>query len=201
MKKRAILAIAALFALGACSKKEEKKSDTPAPVKPAAMKKGPAKVAPKKVEKKVAPKVVVKKLEEGFKKIPNIKGFIAKVPAHAIANGLGGAAGFHSKDESFDLILREVKGDELKKDFKSAVKDAKAILFKKMVKKEKTKDGWVLIWNMENMNDKTKKASPVMFSFEVRRVIEGKTYKCYGGILKEKGIADCVAACQSIKKG
>src|SRR5688500_12339340 len=42
-----------------------------------------------------------------WKDVPNINGFAADVPAGAEPNGLGGAAGFHTADDSFDLTWME----------------------------------------------------------------------------------------------
>ncbi|MBU1238205.1 hypothetical protein KKF84_17210 [Myxococcota bacterium] len=202
MKNLFCFAIILAVGLTGCKDKKKEEAAPKDPVKAPVM--APAKkVLPKKDVKKVV-KVAPKKVElagPGFKKIPNINGLVADVPAVAVPNGIGGAAGFHSKDNSFSFTLREIKGAAQKETFKKAKKDIKAMFFKKMIKAKKTKDGWVFIYHMKNPNEKTSKKIPVIFSFEIKRTIEGKVYKCYGGIEVEKGMDDVIKACNSIKKG
>jgi len=192
-----------ILALGLVGCKDKKK-DEAAP-------KGPEKAPAVAPVKKVVPKKEVKKIEKvtpkkvdlagpGFKKIPNIQGLVADVPAGAIPNGIGGAAGFHSKDNSFSFMLREITGAALKQTFKKAKKDIKAVFFKKMIKAKRTKDGWIFIYHMKNPNEKTSKKIPVIFSFEIKRKIGDKVYKCYGGIEVEKGMDEVIKSCLSIKK-
>jgi hypothetical protein len=203
MKK--LITLIAVFALFVgCKKKEEEKKEVKAPKKVASkkvVKKVVAKKgnpAAKKVAVKAVAKIKVAALEAGFKKIPNINGFSVKVPANAKPNGIGGAAGFHTADDSFSFVLMEIKvPKEMKKTMKDAKKDASAYFFKKWVSSKATKDGWILVYHSQKLKD----GKPVgtLYSFEVRRKLNNKIYKCYGSIKNEKGIADCLTACNSIK--
>jgi hypothetical protein len=140
---------------------------------------------------------------DGFVAIPNINGMKAKVPDGVKPNGVGGAAGFHSEDDSFGFVLQEVSADRLGKSIDDVKTETEEIMFKKWIKADKTDDGWVLTYEAPKMNfdgDEPKEVG-VVYSFEVRRKIGDKTYKCYGGISKAEGLDAVVEACNSIKAG
>lgn len=141
------------------------------------------------------------KSADGFTKVPNINGISAKVPANATPNGIGGAAGFHSDDDSFGFMLNEVTADALSKSFEDAKKGTEEILFKKWVTSEKTDSGWVLTHEapkVELDGDEMKEVGSV-FAFEVRTKVGDKTYKCYGSVAKEENLAAVVEACKTLK--
>ena len=140
---------------------------------------------------------------DGFLAIPNISGMKVKVPDGAKPNGVGGAAGFHTDDDSFGFTLMEVSADRQGKSMDDVKKETEEILFKKWIKSEATDDGWVLTYEAPKMNfdgDEPKEVG-VVYSFEVRRKIGDKTFKCYGGIAKADGLDAVVDACKSIKAG
>lgn len=138
---------------------------------------------------------------DGFVAVPNVSGLKAKVPEGAKPNGVGGAAGFHTDDDSFGFTLMEVTGDAAGKSMEDVKTETEEILFKKWIKSEKKDDGWVLTYESPKMNfdgDEPKEEG-VVYSFEVRRKIGDKTYKCYGGIAKAEGLDAVVDACNSVK--
>ncbi|MBV1862557.1 MAG: hypothetical protein KUG77_29310 [Nannocystaceae bacterium] len=140
---------------------------------------------------------------DGFVAIPNISGMKVKVPEGVKPNGVGGAAGFHTEDDSFQFVLQEVKGDAASTTFDQAKAGAEEFLFKKWIKSDKTDDGWVLTYETPKMDlsgDEAKEVG-VMYSFEVRRKVGETTLKCYGSITKAEGLDAVVGACNSIKAG
>ncbi len=140
---------------------------------------------------------------DGFVAIPNISGMKVKVPEGAKPNGVGGAAGFHSDDDSFQFMLEEVKGDALGKDFDAAKAANEEFLFKKWIKSDKTDDGWVFTYEIPKLDLSGEEAKEVgtLYAFTVRRKIGDKTYKCSGSIAKADGLDAVVNACNSIKAG
>ncbi len=140
---------------------------------------------------------------DGFTKVPNVNGIKAKVPEGVKPNGVGGAAGFHTDDDSFRFTLMEVKGDAMSKSMEDVKKETEEFLFKKWIKEEKTDDGWVLTYESPKMDlsgDEAKEVG-VMYSFEIRKKVGDKTYKCYGAIPKQDGLGAVVDACKSLKAG
>ncbi|MGH1346336.1 MAG: hypothetical protein ACRBN8_32515 [Nannocystales bacterium] len=140
---------------------------------------------------------------DGFVAIPNINGMKVKVPEGVKPNGVGGAAGFHTDDDSFQFTLQEIKGEAAGTTFDQAKASAEEFLFKKWIKSDKTDDGWVLTYESPKMDlsgDEAKEVG-VMYSFEVRRKVGETTLKCYGAISKADGLDAVVGACNSIKAG
>ena len=138
---------------------------------------------------------------DGFVAVPNVSGIKAKVPAGAKPNGVGGAAGFHTEDDSFGFTLMEVSAERQGKSMEDVKTETEEFLFKKWIKEEKTEDGWVLTHEAPKMNfdgDEPKEEG-VVYSFEVRRKIGDKTYKCYGGIAKAEGLDAVVETCKGLK--
>jgi len=140
--------------------------------------------------------------EDGnWKEIPNISGFVAEVPPDAIANDVGGAAGFHTDNNSFDLTFMETAPEEAAKDRDTVKKDAEQVLFKKWIKSEPTPDGWVLAWEGTKVDASGEEVKELgaQYSFQVRRKIADKTYTCYGALDKADGLDVAVKSCLSVK--
>lgn len=138
---------------------------------------------------------------DGMKTVPNVSGIKVKVPDNAKPNGAGGAAGFHSDDDSFQFVLQEMKGAQASKTFADAKTSAEELFFKKWIKSEETSDGWSLTWEgakVDLSGDEPKEVG-IMFSFEVLRTLGTKKYKCYGSLAKKEGMDASVAACKSLK--
>ncbi len=140
---------------------------------------------------------------DGFVALPNMAGMKVKVPEGATPNGVGGAAGFHTDDDTFGFVLMEVSAEQQGKSMEDMKAETESILFKKWIKSDKTDDGWVFTYEAPKMNfdgDEPKEVG-VVYSFEVRRKIGDKTYKCYGGLSKAEGLDAAIEACNSIKAG
>ena len=137
---------------------------------------------------------------DGFVAIPNINGMKVKVPEGATPNGIGGAAGFHTDDDSFGFMLDEATDG---KDFDAAKASTEEFLFKKWIKSDKTDDGWVFTYEIPKLEleGEDMKEVGTMYGFEVRRKIGDKTYRCHGSVAKAEGLDAVVEACNSIKAG
>jgi hypothetical protein len=137
---------------------------------------------------------------DGLTAVPNINGIKAKVPANAVPNGVGGAPGFHSEDDSFAFTLQPLEASD-GTDFDAAKTSAEEILFKKWITSEKTDDGWILTYESPKLDLSGEEAKEVgtMFSFEVRRKVGDQTLKCYGALGTADQMKTAVDACKSLK--
>ncbi len=120
---------------------------------------------------------------------------IEKLPEGLEKNDYG--AGFHSKDESYSIMLKHIIGDTNPKDMEAAKKATEEMFFKKWIKSEKTADGWVLTWLGIGLDMQGKEYD--LFSFSVRRKIGGQEYDCYGGVKKQADVEKNIQLCQAIK--
>lgn len=143
-----------------------------------------------------------KPAEAGGKEIPNIQGLVADVPDNAKPNGIGGAAGFHAEDDSFQLVIMETSPEEAAKDIETMKTDSSSVGgFKKWIKSEPTADGWVLVWEaakFELAGEEMKEVG-TMVSYQVRRKIGDKTYTCYGGVPTAEAAEVAIKACASVR--
>jgi hypothetical protein len=139
-----------------------------------------------------------KSADDGFVDVPNSHGLKAKVPDNAIPNGIGGAAGFHSKDDSFDLMVRKLTGP---KTMEEAKKEAKQLFFKEWIGDEKTSDGWILRYKSSklDMSSDEPKEVGTLYRFEVVKKIGGTDYLCDGAVKDEASMKACIDACKSVK--
>jgi hypothetical protein len=138
---------------------------------------------------------------DGFQPVPNISGIEAKVPDGVKPNGVGGAPGFHTDDDSFRFVLQELSDAEQGKTFEQAKSSAEELFFKSWMESKSTDDGWVLTYEASKINfdgDEPEEVG-VVYSFEVRRKIGDKSYKCYGSIASADGLGTVVDACQSLR--
>jgi hypothetical protein len=140
-----------------------------------------------------------KAADDGFAEVPNSDGLKVKVPSNAVPNGIGGAAGFHSEDNSFGFTVMDAAADRT---IDVAKKEAEELFFKEWIASEPTADGWVLTYKAAKMdlNGDQPKEVGIMFSFEVQKKVGDKAYKCYGSVEKEAGLAPSVEACKSLKR-
>ncbi|HUS65169.1 MAG TPA: hypothetical protein VMZ28_11530 [Kofleriaceae bacterium] len=143
-----------------------------------------------------------KPAEAGGTEIPNIQGLVADVPPNVKPNGMGGAAGFHAEDDSFQLILNETSPEEAAKDIETMKTDSASVGgFKKWIKSEPTADGWVLVWEagkFELAGEEMKEVG-TMVSYQVRRKIGDKMYTCYGGVPTVEAAEVAIKACASVR--
>ncbi|HUU00505.1 MAG TPA: hypothetical protein VM425_03595 [Myxococcota bacterium] len=180
--KKLVYLVALMFLFAACDDKDKPK---PAEEPGALAAAKPAKPA----------------VDDGFKDVPNSSGIRADVPANAVPNGIGGAAGFHSKDDSYGFTVMEVAAADQSKTFAQAKKDTEEFMFKKWLKEEKTADGWVLTCEMPKMDmsgDEPKEVGTI-YGFEVRTKLGGKLYKCYGSVAKADGLDAVLKTCTTLK--
>ncbi len=129
-------------------------------------------------------------------KIPNVNGLTAEVPADLVPNGVGGAAGFHSKDGGAMVLVEVVSGDGLKKSMAQAKEEQ--LFAKKFLVEKKTADGWVLTFSQAKLNEDMDEVG-VEYAFDVRRKVGTATCSCTGKTPKKEGLDALVALCNSIK--
>ncbi|MCC6625002.1 MAG: hypothetical protein IT385_27390 [Deltaproteobacteria bacterium] len=209
--KRYLVGLVAMGMLaGACDKKGEAQASKPAePVTKAEpaeapKKEEPAAEAPKKEEpaaeapKKEEPAAELPPATGVWKSVPNIEGLVADVPADAEENGVGGAAGFHKKDGSFQFALNAVADDRKAVTLEQVKGEVEQFLFKKWVKAEATTDGWVLVHEMSKVDDDGNEAG-VIHAFTVRRMIGTTLFECSGGLDVASGIEASIASCNSVR--
>jgi hypothetical protein len=138
---------------------------------------------------------------DGYQAVPNISGIEAKVPEGVKPNGVGGAPGFHTDDDSFRFVLQELSDAEQGKTFEEAKSSAEELFFKSWIESKSTDDGWVLTYEASKIDfdgDEPKEVGTV-YAFEVRRKIGDKAYKCHGSIASADGLGAVVDACQSLR--
>ncbi|NUO54839.1 MAG: hypothetical protein HOV80_38860 [Polyangiaceae bacterium] len=119
---------------------------------------------------------------------------IEKLPDGLEKNDYG--AGFHSKDESFSIMVKHV-GESDPKDMEAAKKATEEMFFKKWIKSDKAGEGWVLTWLGIGLDMQGKDYD--LYSFSVRFKAGGHSYDCYGGVKKQADVEKNVQLCQAIK--
>jgi hypothetical protein len=178
-----LLAVATLALIGGCSKKDNAANNEPKGTGSAEKPAEPAKPAPP---------------ADDFVAIPNIEGLVVKVPAGVKRNAIGGAAGFHTEDDRFQFVVRELSAEAAAETFDQA---KETTIAKKWLASEQTADGWVMRYVVPWMVMKgdEMKEDGVRYAFDVRRTIGDKLYTCSGSITKEDGYPAVIEACNSIK--
>lgn len=131
---------------------------------------------------------------DGTVAVPNINGLRAEVPENATPNGIGGAAGFHTDDDSFGYQVEEAKRSyEEDKEF------AQELFFTSWITDEQTDDGWVLTYESITM-DMDGNEKPY-YRFIVVKDVGGTKYSCYGGVPQKEQLDANVKSCKSLKAG
>jgi len=139
------------------------------------------------------------KTADGFTAVPNMSGLQAKIPDGAVPNAIGGASGFHSKDDAkLSITIREVDATGKGESFDGAKKATEALLFQKWIKSDKTDDGWVFTFESDKLDGEANTVG-TQFSFEVRKKVGEKLLKCYGSADKKEALEGAVGACTSLK--
>ncbi len=204
MKLIVIGCVAAAMSISACGKKAE---PTPAPAaatKPAEPEAKPAAkpeaepAAKPEAEPPAKPAVELPPAEGAWQDVPNINGLVADVPADAEPNGVGGAAGFHKKDGSYQWALNLVADERKALTLDQIKAETEQFLHKKWVKAEATADGWVIVHEMAKIDGDGNEAG-VVHAFTVRRMIGDKLFDCSGGLDVATGIDASVKSCQSVR--
>jgi len=132
--------------------------------------------------------------DDGLTQVPLIDGLRMKVPENAKPNL--GAAGFHTEDDTFGVMIR---AKEPATTMEQAKADAEEFLFNGWLSSEATDDGWVLTWESATM-DMEGNTSPA-FAFEVVRTLDGTQYGCSGSLKDKAGLDAVVQACKTLKRG
>jgi len=136
---------------------------------------------------------------DGFTLVPNTSGLQAKIPNGAVPNAMGGASGFHSKDDAkLSIMIREVSDTEKTATFETAKESTEELLFQKWIKSDKTDDGWVFTYESDKLDGEANTVG-TQFSFEVRKKVGEKLLKCYGSSDKKDALDGAVGACTSLK--
>jgi len=198
--KRYLIGFVAMGALAAgCDKKQEAApTKAPEPVTKAEPAEPPKKEEPKaEPPKKEEPKAELPPAKGAWKPVPNIAGMVADVPTDATPNGVGGAAGFHKKDGSFQITLNEVAEERKGLTLDQAKAEIEQFAFKKWIKAEATSDGWVVVHELAKLDDEGNVAGTVT-AFGVRRKIGDKLFDCSGGLDIADGIEASIASCNSV---
>lgn len=201
--KRYLIGVVAVAGLvvGACGKKDP----APATKAPEPVTKSEPAEPPKKAEppaeapkKEEPPEAALPPATGAWKPVPNIEGMLADVPADAEPNGIGGAAGFHKKDGSFQFALNEVSDERKSVTLEQVKGETEQFLFKKWLKSEATADGWILVHEMAKVDDEGNEKG-VITAFSVRRTIGSRLFECSGGLDVPTGIDASIASCNSVR--
>ena len=130
--------------------------------------------------------------DDGSVKIPNSKqGFRAIVPEGTTPNGIGGAAGFHTDDDSFSMVVRESsKQGRSKADHKTEIE---SFAFGEWISEADLEDGYALAYVIDLAGKKSN-------SVAVVRKIDGTDYECTGSSTTPEGTAAIIDACKTVRK-
>lgn len=192
---RSAIPALAILALTSCSKKppagDDKAGATPAADDKAASVKSPDKpAAPAGRPATVG----------AWQDVPNLAGLVADVPSGVVPNGVGGAGGFHKEGGALEITIMETSPEETAKDFAQMKKYTEEVVFKTWVKAEQTANGWVLEWTGPKLNGEGNEVpGAVVYSYQVRRKLDGKTYTCYGVVDAAAEYATVEASCASLR--
>ena len=174
MNRTAVSAVLALWSLPAC-----KNNDAPAS----------AGEAPKVAAAAAAPKA------PGGTQVADFPVSV-ELPAGAVANDPLGAPGFHSEDGSVSVMIAKVSS-ESPTTIDATKKGIEEFLFKKWVKSEARKDGWLLTWvgSGIDMSGNEYENHP----FEVVKKIGDQSWRCSGSVKSAAQVDANVKLCESLK--
>lgn len=136
--------------------------------------------------------------DDGLTEVPNSTGLRARVPEGVTPNGFGGAAGFHTDDDSFSMRLRQDDSGMSIADVRETVQ---LIGFDRFIQNEETPDGYVITWAAHRVDDQGNPTETEVFSVSIKRNIGETSYLCEGGANSEANLAHVVEACQSVVSG
>lgn len=177
--------------------KAEPKPEAKPEAKPAEAK--PAEAKPVEAKPAEPPAEALPPAKGAWKPVPNSDSLTADVPANAIPNGVGGAAGFHTDDNTFELKLDKVSAEEAAKDMAAVKADTEQFMFKKWIKADATPDGWVMAYEMPKVDGDANEIGTI-YAFQVRRKIGSTLYSCNGGLAAAAGLDASIEACNSVRK-
>ncbi|MGE3633557.1 MAG: hypothetical protein AB7P00_26895, partial [Sandaracinaceae bacterium] len=118
---------------------------------------------------------------DGLTEVPNSHGLRARVPAGAVPNGIGGAAGFHSDDNSFSMMLFEDAAATIE----AARETAQMLGSVRTVRDEATADGFILVYEARTLDDQMQPTETAIYQVNVKRNIGSTAYSCSGSASTE----------------
>lgn len=133
---------------------------------------------------------------DGLTEVPNSHGLRASVPAGVTPNGIGGAAGFHTDDDSFSMMLNESPGSR-----DDAHATAAMLGSVRSVRDDETPDGYVFVWEGRRLDDQMQPTDTPVFHVDIRRNIGTTPYSCSGTSTTEEGATHIVDSCLSVVGG
>ncbi|MFK7927017.1 MAG: hypothetical protein AB8H79_02425 [Myxococcota bacterium] len=130
--------------------------------------------------------------EDGSLRIPNSNPAMrAMVPEGATPNGIGGAAGFHTDDDSFSMTVREATTQgQSKAEHKTQIE---SFAFNEWISESDLEDGYAFAYVTEMGGVKGNQVSVV-------RKIDGTDFVCTGASSSKEGTAAVIDACKSVRK-
>ena len=118
------------------------------------------------------------------------------LPAGAVANDPLGAPGFHSEDGSVSVMIAKVS-PESPTTIDATKKGIEEFLFKKWVKSEARKDGWLLTWVGTGIDMSGNEYEN--FPFEVVKKVGDQSWRCSGSVKSAAQVEANVKLCESLK--
>ena len=118
------------------------------------------------------------------------------LPAGAVANDPLGAPGFHSEDGSVSVLIAKVSPDS-PTTIDATKKGIEEFLFKKWVKSEARKDGWLLTWVGTGIDMSGNEYEN--FPFEVVKKVGDQSWRCSGSVKSAAQVEANVKLCESLK--
>ena len=118
------------------------------------------------------------------------------LPAGAVANDPLGAPGFHSEDGSVSVMIAKVSPDS-PTTIDATRKGIEEFLFKKWVKSEARKDGWLLTWVGTGIDMSGNEYEN--FPFEVVKKVGDQSWRCSGSVKSAAQVEANVKLCESLK--
>lgn len=118
------------------------------------------------------------------------------LPAGAVANDPLGAPGFHSEDGSVSVMIAKVS-PESPTTIDATKKGIEEFLFKKWVKSEARKDGWLLTWVGTGIDMSGNEYEN--YPFEVVKKVGDQSWRCSGSVKSAAQVEANLKLCESLK--
>lgn len=118
------------------------------------------------------------------------------LPAGAVANDPLGAPGFHSEDGSVSVMIAKVS-PESPTTIDATKKGIEEFLFKKWVKSEARKDGWLLTWVGTGIDMSGNEYEN--YPFELVKKVGDQSWRCSGSVKSAAQVEANVKLCESLK--
>ena len=119
-----------------------------------------------------------------------------ELPVGAVANDPLGAPGFHSEDGAVSVMIAKVSPDS-PTTIDASRKGIEEFLFKKWVKSEARKDGWLLTWVGTGIDMSGNEYEN--FPFELVKKVGDQSWRCSGSVRSAAQVEANVKLCESLK--